>query len=227
MVKMKAIKKEYRSDSVVTPVLKGVNFDIKEGEFVSIVGASGSGKSTLLNLIGLLDSPTSGKYYLDQTEVSNLDKDQAANIRNKKIGFVFQRYNLLPRTSVLENVLLPTIYNSNLVRTKAEKRAKSLLKKVGLSHRLGNNPNQLSGGESQRVAIARALVNQPSLILADEPTGNLGYEHTEPVMDIFESLHSEGHTIILVTHNKEISDYAQRKLHLEKGVIAENKTSNP
>jgi len=221
MLRAEKIKKEYRSDSVVTPVLRGVNFDIKDGEFVSIVGVSGSGKSTLLNVIGLLDSPTSGSYYIDEKEVANLNSDERARIRNEKIGFVFQRYNLLPRTSVLENVLLPTIYNSKISREEAEKRARNLLEKVGLSHRLENEPNELSGGESQRVAIARSLVNNPSLILADEPTGNLGYKHTEPVMKILNDLNKEGHTILLVTHSKEIANYASRMLHLEKGIIKE------
>jgi len=221
MLKAKELKKEYRSNSVVTPVLMGVNFDIKDGEFVSIVGVSGSGKSTLLNVIGLLDSPTSGKYWIDEHEVADLDSDERAKMRNEKIGFVFQRYNLLPRTSVLENVLLPTIYNANISRGKADKKARDLLEKVGLSHRLDNEPNELSGGESQRVAIARSLINDPTLILADEPTGNLGYKHTEPVMDIFKDLNKEGHTILLVTHSKEIANYASRMLHLEKGIIRE------
>lgn len=221
MLKAEKIKKEYRSGSVVTPVLKGVNFNIEDGEFVSIVGVSGSGKSTLLNVIGLLDSPTSGKYWIDEEEVADLNSDERARLRNEKIGFVFQRYNLLPRTSVLENVLLPTIYNASTSREEAEERARDLLEKVGLSHRLQNEPNELSGGESQRVAIARSLVNNPTLILADEPTGNLGYENTEPVMDIFKDLNEEGHTVLLVTHSKEIANYANRMLHLEKGIIQE------
>lgn len=221
MLRAKDLKKEYRSDSVVTPVLKGVNFSIEDGEFVSIVGVSGSGKSTLLNIIGLLDSPTDGKYWIDGEEVTDLDSNQRADIRNEKIGFVFQRYNLLPRTSVLENVLLPTIYNANITRKEAEQRARNLLEKMGLSHRLQNEPNELSGGESQRVAIARSLINDPALILADEPTGNLGYKHTEPVMNIFKDLNDQGHTILLVTHSKEIAGYASRMLHLEKGIIQE------
>lgn len=221
MLKTRKLEKEYRSDSVVTPVLQGINFDIKDGEFVSIVGVSGSGKSTLLNVIGLLDSPTSGKYWIDEKEVADLNSDERAKMRNKKIGFVFQRYNLLPRTSVLENVLLPTIYNAGISRKEAEQRAHDLLEKVGLSHRLQNDPNELSGGESQRVAIARSLINNPSLILADEPTGNLGYKHTEPVMNILKDLNEEGHTVLLVTHSKEIANYASRILHLEKGIIQE------
>jgi len=221
MLKAKNIKKEYRSDSVVTPVLKGVNFKIEDGEFVSIVGVSGSGKSTLLNIIGLLDAPTAGQYWVDEKRTADLNSEERAELRSEKIGFVFQRYNLLPRTSVLENVLLPTIYNAKINREEAERRAHNLLEKVGLSHRLQNEPSELSGGESQRVAIARSLVNNPSLILADEPTGNLGYKHTEPVMDIFKDLNQEGHTILLVTHSKEIADYATRMLHLEKGIIKE------
>lgn len=221
MIKVKNLKKEYRSDSVVTPVLKGVNFNIKPGEFVAVVGVSGSGKSTLLNVIGLLDSSTSGEYEFEGGSVSNISKDEMAEIRNQKIGFVFQRYNLLPRTSVLENVKLPAVYNPDMKREQAERQAKQLLEKVSLSHRLDNHPNELSGGESQRVAIARALINNPSLILADEPTGNLGYEHTEPVMNIFKELNQEGHTILLVTHSKEIAGYASRILHLNKGIIEE------
>jgi len=221
MLEAKNLQKEYHTGSVVTPVLRGVNFKIERGEFVSIVGSSGSGKSTLLNLIGFLDNPTRGEYYFEEEEVSNITGDEMAEIRNQKIGFVFQRYNLLPRTSVLENVMLPTIYNPNLTESEAKEKAKSLIEKVGLSHRIKNHPNQLSGGESQRVAIARALINDPSLILADEPTGNLGYEHTEPVMDIFNNLNKEGHTVLLVTHSKEISNYANRILHLDRGIIKE------
>ncbi|MEF8847210.1 MAG: ABC transporter ATP-binding protein [Candidatus Paceibacterota bacterium] len=221
MLRAENIKKEYHTDSVVTPVLKGVNFKIEDGEFVSIVGVSGSGKSTLLNVIGLLDNPTSGQYWIDNKKTADLNSEERAELRSEKIGFVFQRYNLLPRTSVLENVLLPTIYNAKINRQEAEQRAHNLLEKVGLSHRLQNEPNELSGGESQRVAIARSLINDPSLILADEPTGNLGYKHTEPVMDIFDDLNREGHTILLVTHSKEIANYASRMLHLEKGIIRE------
>ncbi len=221
MIEAKNLQKEYHTGSVITPVLRGVNFKIDRGEFTAIVGSSGSGKSTLLNLIGFLDKPTSGKYYFEEEELSSLTSDERAEIRNQKIGFVFQRYNLLPRTSVLENVMLPTIYNPNLNEEEAKEKAKALIDKVGLSHRLKNHPNQLSGGESQRVAIARALINDPSLILADEPTGNLGYEHTEPVMDIFNNLNKEGHTVLLVTHSKEIASYASRILHLDKGIIRE------
>jgi putative ABC transport system ATP-binding protein len=222
MIEAQGIFKEYHTDSVVTPVLKGVNFCIKDGEYVAIEGASGSGKSTLLNIIGLLDQPTKGEYSIEKKATSQLSKDELANLRNNKIGFVFQRYNLLPRTSVLENVLLPTIYNKEITRSEALERAHELIDKVGLSHRLKNHPSQLSGGESQRVAIARALINQPTLILADEPTGNLGYKHTEPVMKIFNSLNKEGNTIILVTHSKDIAHHAQRRLHLKKGIIEEN-----
>lgn len=221
MLKADNIRKTYYTDSVETPVLRGVNFEIEDGEFVSIAGVSGSGKSTLLNIIGLLDTPTDGEYWVDNQKTADLDDEERAQLRSEKIGFVFQRYNLLPRTSVLENVLLPTIYNANINRQEAEQRARNLLEKVGLSHRLENNPNELSGGESQRVAIARSLINDPSLILADEPTGNLGYKHTEPVMDIFKDLNQEGHTILLVTHSKEIANYATRMLHLKKGIIKE------
>jgi len=221
MIRAEKLEKEYRSDSVVTPVLKGVNFNIDRGEFVAIVGSSGSGKSTLLNIIGLLDAPTSGKYFIEEKEMSDITKDERAKKKKKKIGFVFQRYNLLPRTSVLENVMLPTVYNTQIKREEAERKARDILEKVGLSHRLSNRPNELSGGESQRTAIARALINNPTLILADEPTGNLGYEHTDPVMNIFKNLNKEEHTILLVTHSKEIASYASRVLHLTKGIIKE------
>ena len=221
MVEAIKLRKEYRSNSVVTPVLEEVSFNIKDGEFVGIVGTSGSGKSTLLNIIGLLDTPTEGSYLIDGKQVSDINKDEMAQIRNQKIGFVFQRYNLLPRTSVLENVILPTIYNPNIKRGEAEQRARELLEKVDLLHRLDNRPNELSGGESQRVAIARALINNPALILADEPTGNLGYKNTKPIMNIFKELNREGHTILLVTHSKDIASYASRILHLTKGVIKE------
>lgn len=225
MIEARNLKKEYRSGSVVTPVLEGVSFTINQGEFVAIVGISGSGKSTLLNIIGLLDAPTSGSYLIDGKQVNDLRKDEMAHLRNQKIGFVFQRYNLLPRTSVLENVILPTLYNAQIKRKEAEQKAKELLDKLGLSHRLDNRPNELSGGESQRVAVARALINNPSLILADEPTGNLGYKNTKPIMDIFQKLSEEGNTILLVTHSKEIASYASRVLNLTKGVIKEEAPS--
>ncbi len=221
MIEAIKLRKEYSSGSVVTPVLREVSFKIEEGEFVGIVGTSGSGKSTLLNIIGLLDAPTEGSYLIDGKQVSDISKDEMAHIRNQKIGFVFQRYNLLPRTSVLENVILPTIYNPNIKREEAEQKARELLKKVDLLHRLDNRPNELSGGESQRVAIARALINNPSLILADEPTGNLGYKNTEPIMNLFKELNKEGHTILLVTHSKDIASYAPRILHLTKGIMKE------
>ena len=221
MIEAIKLRKEYSSGSVVTPVLREVSFKIEEGEFVGIVGTSGSGKSTLLNIVGLLDSPTGGSYLIDGKQVSDISKDEMAHIRNQKIGFVFQRYNLLPRTSVLENVILPTIYDPNIKREEAEQKARELLKKVDLLHRLDNRPNELSGGESQRVAIARALINNPSLILADEPTGNLGYKNTEPIMNLFKELNKEGHTILLVTHSKDIASYASRILHLTKGIIKE------
>jgi len=219
MIEAENLKKEYHSGPVVTPVLEGVSFTVKQGEFVAIVGISGSGKSTLLNIIGLLDTSTSGNYLIDGKRVNDLRQDEMAHIRNQKIGFVFQRYNLLPRTSVLENVILPTLYNPRMGRKEAEQKAKELLEKLGLLHRLNNRPNELSGGESQRVAVARALINNPSLILADEPTGNLGYKNTKPIMDIFQKLSREGNTILLVTHSQEIASYASRILHLREGKI--------
>ena len=208
----------------MTPALRGVSFDVQEGEFVAITGSSGSGKSTLMHIIGFLDKPTEGRYLLDGEDTSRFDDNKLAEIRNSKVGFIFQMYNLLPRTSVLDNVLLPTIYNKNDGKSKLETRARQLLEKVGLSHRIEHRPNQLSGGEQQRVAIVRALINTPRLILADEPTGNLDSKSGQEVIEIIQKLNDEGRTIIMVTHEKEVAECARRILTLKDGrIVGDNK----
>ncbi len=199
--------------------LRGVNLQIKKGEFVAIMGASGSGKSTLMNMIGCLDSPTRGDYYLDGVYVNTLDKHELADIRNKKIGFVFQGFNLIPRTTALENVELPLLYNRTERIKDPKKLAVEALIRVGLKDRMDHEPNRLSGGQQQRVTIARALVNQPSIILADEPTGNLDSVTSIEVMSVFQELNQEGITIILVTHEHDIADYAKRIIMLRDGHI--------
>lgn len=222
LIKTENIKKEYQTGEVVTHVLKGISFEVEEGEFLAIMGSSGSGKSTLMYVLGFLDKPTSGKYYFEDLDTSKLDDDKLAEFRNQKIGFVFQSYNLLQRTSVLDNVLLPTTYTIGRDVKKVEKRATDLLKQVGLGHRLNYKPNQLSGGEQQRVAIARALVNNPMLVLADEPTGNLDSKSGEEIMEILQKLNKEGRTIIMVTHEKYTAQCAKRILHIKDGVIVED-----
>jgi putative ABC transport system ATP-binding protein len=199
--------------------LNEVSFEVAPHEFLAIMGSSGSGKSTLMHIIGLLDKITSGKYFFDGEDTSQFDDIKQAAIRNQKIGFVFQAYNLLPKTSVLDNVLLPTIYTTGLNAKIAEHRARQLLDKVGMSHRVSHQPNQLSGGEQQRVAIARALINEPNLILADEPTGNLDSKSGQQVMEILQDLNDEGHTIIMVTHEKYVAECAKRILRLHDGKV--------
>ena len=199
--------------------LRGVNLRIGRNEYVAIMGPSGSGKSTLMNLIGCLDTPTKGKYWLNNQLVSELDDDELARIRNKEIGFVFQTFNLLARATALHNVELPLIYAGVPGEERAE-RAKGALKAVGMEARMMHKPNELSGGQRQRVAIARALVNKPSIILADEPTGNLDSQTGTEIMALFDRLHAEGNTIVLVTHEHDISEYAHRVIHIKDGVIA-------
>jgi len=221
----KDIHKVYKLGDTEVHALRGVSLDIREGEFVSIMGASGSGKSTFMNIIGCLDKPTSGAYYLDGSRVSDMDKDELAGIRNLKIGFVFQSFNLLARTSALENVELPMIYGSTSARERA-KLAGEALSRVGLLGRAKHLPSQLSGGQQQRVAIARAIVNDPSMILADEPTGNLDTSTSLEIMEIFKSLNDQGKTVIIITHENDIAECAERIIVFKDGSIVEEKKRN-
>ena len=227
LIKIENITKDYIDNELVTPALRGVSFEIEKGEFVAVMGSSGSGKSTLMHIIGFLDQLTSGQYFFDDQDASHFDDQKLADIRNRKVGFIFQSYNLLPRISVLDNVLLPTIYTPNLDKNKTEKEARQLLDKVGLSHRIKHHPNQLSGGEQQRVAVVRALINQPRLILADEPTGNLDSKSGQEVMEVIQDLNEEGHTILMVTHEKYVAECARRIIVLKDGqIISDGKVSN-
>ncbi len=210
--------KTYQMGDTTLNALKGINLDIKMGEFVSIIGPSGSGKSTLMHIIGLLDKPSSGSIQLEGKDVSELTQDELAVLRNKHIGFVFQQFNLLPRTSALDNVSLPLLY-SGVSRKLRQNKAKIALEKVGLGERLEHTPNQLSGGQQQRVAIARALINNPSLILADEPTGNLDSKAGKEILEFLKELNSEGNTIVLVTHEAEIAKSAKRTVEIKDGEI--------
>lgn len=218
MIRIENVSKVYRSDSVETVALDGVSFEIKEGDFVAIMGPSGSGKSTLMNILGTLDTPSSGTYLLNGIDVGRLDEDELADIRNKMIGFVFQAFNLLPRISALKNVILPMIYGG-IARDKRVVRAKKYLEMVGLGDRMSHTPSQLSGGQQQRVAIARALSMNPSIILADEPTGNIATAQAKEIMEIFEKLNKEGRTIIMITHEEDIASYARRVIYLRDGKI--------
>ena len=218
LIKVENLIKDYTTDEVVTNVLRGVSFEIKPGEFVAIMGPSGSGKSTLMHILGFLDRPTSGVYEFDGRDGSKFSDNELAALRNKEVGFIFQTFNLLPRTSILENVKLPLIY-SGISTKEMDERAKEAIKAVGLSHRLNYLSNQLSGGEKQRVAIARALVNEPKLIFADEPTGNLDSKSGTQIMEILEDLNDKGKTIILVTHEQDTADHARRIIKLRDGQI--------
>ncbi len=217
LIRVEKLYKEFVSGEVVTPVLKGLSFEIAQGEFVSIMGPSGSGKSTLMHILGLLDRPSSGKYNLSGKDVTELDDDELARLRSERIGFVFQSFNLLPRTTVLENVKLPLIYAQD--KSRADERATKVLSSVGLKHRLHYYTNQISGGEKQRVAIARALVNQPSVIFADEPTGNLDSKSGMQIMEILQRLNDAGNTIILVTHETYTAEHAKRIIKIRDGEI--------
>ncbi len=218
LIELKHVFKDYQNEEVVTPVLHDLNFKIEKGEFVAIMGPSGSGKSTLMHILGFLDKITKGEFLFGGKDVSMLSDDELAVMRGQSIGFVFQAFHLLPRTTVLENVMLPLIY-SQVSAEERSARAKAALDSVGLSHRLEFSPSQLSGGEKQRVAIARALVNNPSVIFADEPTGNLDSKSGLQVMKILQKLNDDGHTIILVTHEKYTADHAKRILRIKDGVI--------
>ncbi|MBW1717102.1 MAG: ABC transporter ATP-binding protein [Deltaproteobacteria bacterium] len=219
--------KTYFLDGVEVPAIHGISLGISTGEFTAIMGASGSGKSTLMNILGCLDRPTGGVYMLEGVDVRDLSRDEMARIRNEKIGFVFQGFNLLPRTSALENVELPLYYKDDIPAKKRKKLAKEALSTVGLEEREKHHPGQLSGGEQQRVSIARALVNKPSIILADEPTGNLDSKTGREIMEIFHNLNRElKKTIILVTHDQDIARFAKRKIKLKDGVIVEDSSLN-
>jgi len=221
LIELKDIVKTYKVGAEEVHALRGVNLLIRPNEYISIMGPSGSGKSTLMNIIGCLDTPTSGRYELENVPVHEMDDNQLAEIRNRKIGFVFQTFNLLPRANALHNVELPLIY-SGVPTAKRKILAEAAIERVGLSDRKNHKPNELSGGQRQRVAIARALVNNPSLILADEPTGNLDSTTGEEIMQIFRSLHAAGNTVVLITHEREVAEQANRIVHIRDGNIAED-----
>lgn len=212
------LTKVYQTGDVETVALSDISFTVKKGEFIAVMGPSGSGKSTLMHILGALDTPSSGTYILDGADISKLSKDELAEVRNKKIGFVFQAFNLLPRTTALKNVALPMLY-AGIPRAERMKRAQALLKEVGLADRMNHTSNQLSGGQMQRVAIARALAMEPSIILADEPTGNISTVQSGEIMKIFQELQKKGHTIVMITHEPSIAQFAQRIMHIRDGKI--------
>ncbi len=218
VIEIRNIIRDFKLGQEIVHVLKGIDLDIKRGEYLAIMGPSGSGKSTLMNLLGCLDTPTGGSYNLNGNDVSQMTDDELAEIRNKEIGFVFQTFNLLPRTTALENVALPMIY-AGASRKQRQERATEVLTDVGLADRMDHKPNQLSGGQRQRVAVGRALVNKPSIILADEPTGNLDSKTGHEIMQLFDEIHSAGNTVIMVTHEEEIAAHAKRVIRLRDGVI--------
>lgn len=218
LITIKNIKRDFAMGSEIINVLKGIDLTIEKGEYVALMGPSGSGKSTLMNLLGCLDTATSGTYVLNGKDVSLMNDDELAEIRNKEIGFVFQTFNLLPRTTALDNVALPMVY-AGYNKTDRHQRAKEVLTQVGLADRMDHQPNQLSGGQRQRVAVARALVNKPSIILADEPTGNLDSKTSVEIMGLFNEIHAQGNTVILVTHEEDIAAYAHRIIRLRDGIV--------
>jgi putative ABC transport system ATP-binding protein len=228
IIKTQGLKKIYQMGEEQVKALDGVDIELERGEYVAIMGPSGSGKSTLMNLLGCLDTPTDGEYWLNGHAVSTLNDDELAQVRNKEVGFVFQSFHLLPRYSALDNVQLPLVY-SNIPREERVARAQRALQQVDLTDRIHHRPNELSGGQRQRVAIARALINQPSILLADEPTGNLDSNTGREIMNLFEHLHTEGHTIILVTHDPEVASHANRIIRLRDGRVESDKseTLNP
>jgi len=220
LIELRDIHKTYYLGEIDVPVLKGISLHVTQGELVALMGTSGSGKSTLMNILGCLDHPTTGEYWLDGEEISGLSAKQRARVRKRMIGFVFQTFNLLPRTSALENVMMPLAYVEDILERQMRQRATELLQKVGLAERLDHQPSQLSGGQQQRVAIARALVNQPHILLADEPTGNLDSRTSEEILQMFQGLNrSDGLTIILVTHDPDVANHAQRIVRIRDGLI--------
>ncbi|MDX1462901.1 MAG: ABC transporter ATP-binding protein [Marinirhabdus sp.] len=218
VIKIRGIIRDFPLGQEIVHVLKGIDLDIEKGDYVALMGPSGSGKSTLMNLLGCLDTPTAGTYELNGIDVSNLSDDELADIRNKEIGFVFQTFNLLPRTTALENVALPMVY-AGASKEQRHERAAEVLTDVGLADRMDHKPNQLSGGQRQRVAVGRALVNRPSIILADEPTGNLDSKTSVEIMKLFDDIHAAGNTVILVTHEEEIAEHAHRVIRLRDGMV--------
>ena len=226
VIELHNIKRDFLVGEEIVHALRGVSFTINEGEFVTIMGTSGSGKSTLLNTLGCLDTPTSGEYLLDGISVRSMSKSQRAVLRNRKIGFVFQSYNLLPKTTAIENVELPLMYNASVSASERRRRAIEALQDVGLGDRLEHKSNQMSGGQMQRVAIARALVNNPAVILADEATGNLDTRTSFEILVLFQKLHAEGRTMIFVTHNPELAQYSSRNIRLRDGHVIEDTINN-
>lgn len=223
---MRNIVRNFKLGQETVKVLKGIDLDIKKGDYVAFMGPSGSGKSTFMNLLGCLDTPTSGSYKLNGIDVSSLSDDELAEIRNKEIGFVFQTFNLLPRTTALDNVALPMVYAGKSRKDRVA-RASEVLKSVGLEDRMDHQPNQLSGGQRQRVAVGRALVNEPSIILADEPTGNLDSKTGVEIMALFDKIHAAGNTVILVTHEEDIAEHAHRVIRLRDGIIESDTRNKP
>lgn len=222
VISLKDIRKSYYLGKQELPVLKGINLTINSNEYVALMGPSGSGKSTLMNIIGCLDTPTAGQYILNGKDVSRMEDDELADVRNVEIGFVFQQFNLLPRLTAWENVAMPLIY-AGIGKKEREERAREMLAKVGLGDRAHHKPNEISGGQSQRVAIARALINNPSLILADEPTGNLDTKTSVEIMELFSQIHSQGNTVVLVTHEEDIANYTHRIVRIRDGVVETDK----